>query len=248
MLAAGLFALLLTGSALAEERRTAANSAPYATDGAGGTALSAVRALQHDGAGLHLPPKQNIAVVGKLELHAGGVPASRAAVEGQIADVSVYKNAAYLMSWGDRESPTTPLQARRLLRRRHQQPGRAAQVAFVPALPETYHGEGAHTITLNTSAFSGDLLAVNNEPCGANGVGGFDLYDVSNPAAPVTLVQGAGDRSPDGSLEQDPAEVPNSAHSIFVWQDGARAFASSSTTSSWPTWTSSRSRTRGIPT
>ena len=53
------------------------------------------------------------------------------------------------------------------------------------------------TITLNTPSFQGDVLAVNNEPCGAAGVGGFDLYDVSDPANPKPLVQGYGDRSPD---------------------------------------------------
>ena len=95
----------------------------------------------------------------------------------------------------------------------------------MPALPETYHGEGAHAISVNTPAFRGDILAVNNEPCGANGVGGFDLYDVSDPANPKTLIQGAGDRSPDGSLVQDPAVVPQSNHSIFIWQDGPRAYA-----------------------
>ena len=33
------------------------------------------------------------------------------------------------------------------------------------------------------------MLAVNNEPCATDGRGGFDLYDVSDPAKPVTLVQ-----------------------------------------------------------
>ena len=68
------------------------------------------------------------------------------------------------------------------------------------------------------------MLAVNNEPCNAEiGVGGFDLYDVSDPANPQILVQGAGDQSPDDtSEEQDSEEVPNSAHSIFIWQDGTR--------------------------
>src|SRR6185503_13799699 len=81
-----------------------------------------------------------------------------------------------------------------------------------------------------------DMLAVNNEQCGANGVGGFDLYDVSDPANPKILVQGAGDQSPDeppagedevgfADTTQDPAEVPNSAHSIFIWQAGGSAYA-----------------------
>jgi PA domain-containing protein len=77
-----------------------------------------------------------------------------------------------------------------------------------------------------------DILAVNNEPCAANGVGGFDLYDVTNPANPVALVQGAGDQSPDtpfdnghADVTQDPTAVPNSAHSIFLWQNNGKLFA-----------------------
>ena len=35
-----------------------------------------------------------------------------------------------------------------------------------------------------------------------------------------------GDQSPDDtSTTQNPAAVPNSAHSIFIWQDGAKAYA-----------------------
>ncbi len=98
----------------------------------------------------------------------------------------------------------------------------------MPALPGTYHGEGTHVVTFNGR----DILAVNNEPCAANGVGGFDLYDVTNPAAPVALVQGAGDQSPDtpfdegmGDTTQNPAAVPNSAHSIFLWSNNNKLYA-----------------------
>ena len=98
----------------------------------------------------------------------------------------------------------------------------------MPALPETYHGEGAHVTTFNGR----DILAVNNEPCGENGVGGFDLYDVTNPAQPTTLVQGVGDQSTDepegvglGDTTQVGTEVPNSNHSIFLWQDGSKLYA-----------------------
>ena len=101
----------------------------------------------------------------------------------------------------------------------------------MPALPETYHGEGAHVITFNGR----DILAVNNEPCGENGVGGFDLYDVTDPAAPKPLVRGFGDQSteteddignPFMSTEPDPDHgAPQSNHSIFLWQDGAKLYA-----------------------
>ncbi len=161
-------------------------------------------------------------VVSKLELTRpfGNV------LPGQIADVAVHKDAAYLMSWAPRDNPAdTACRRGGFFSVDISDPAAPAQKAFVPALPETYHGEGAHAITLDLPGFKGDVLAVNNEPCGTNGVGGFDLYDVSNPASPVTLIQGAGDSSPDGSLVQDPLEKPNSNHSIFIWQDGPRAYA-----------------------
>ena len=90
-------------------------------------------------------------------------------------------------------------------------------------------------VSINTPAFQGDLLAVNDETYGSNVVdngcapadnsgGGFDLYDVTNPEAPVTLVQGAGDRDPDNNPATPDRAFANSYHSVFVWQDGPRAF------------------------
>ena len=181
-------------------------------------------AQQHGGLANHLPPaRENMELVGKVELTApfGNV------LEGQFADVAVFKKAAYVMSWSAQENPDDAACVRGgFMSVDISNPAQPVQKAFVPALPETYHGEGAQAITINTPAFRGDILAVNNEPCGVNGAGGFDLYDVSDPANPRTLIQGAGDRSPDDtSLVQDPTRVANSAHSIFIWQDGPRAYA-----------------------
>jgi hypothetical protein len=179
---------------------------------------------QHGGLARHLPPAhENMELVGKIKIDQpfGNV------LEGQFADVAVFKNNAYVMSWSAKENQTDlTCQRGGFASVDISEPAHPVQRNFVPALPETYHGEGAQGITLNTPAFKGDILAVNNEPCGANGVGGFDLYNISDPANPVALVRGAGDRSPDdNTLVQDPAEVPNSSHSIFVWQDGPRAYA-----------------------
>ena len=92
---------------------------------------------------------------------------------------------------------------RRDVRRRHPQWREPQQVAFIPAVDPYYHGEGAHALAIETPQFTGDLLAVNNETYGSNVVsdcdpdehsaGGFDLYDVTDPVHPMTLVQGAGD-------------------------------------------------------
>jgi hypothetical protein len=172
---------------------------------------------QHGTGDQHLPPSSNnVEIVGTLETKG----AFGDVAEGQIADVGVFKKHAYLASWSEPDCDRGGFFVADI-----SNPAAPKEVAFVPALPDTYHGEGVHAITVNTPAFSGDVLAVNNEPCTVDGEGGFDLYDVSNPAAPVPLKLAAGDRSPDGSLEQDPAEHANSAHSVFLWQDGSRAFA-----------------------
>ena len=212
------------------------------------TGVGEVKALQHDGLDRHLPPtRENIDLVGKLEMNtpeafrfAPGAnpgdppvpdPSQPQVVEGQIADVGIFKNAAYLQSWSEATCKRGGFFSVDI-----SDPANPKQLAFVPALADTYHGEGAQARTINTTFFSGDMLAVNNEPCGTNGVGGFDLYDVSDPANPKILVQGAGDQSPDeppagedevgfADTTQDPAEVPNSAHSIFIWQAGGNAYA-----------------------
>ena len=229
-------ALGINSTAQAQRSPSSASDRPWTTDGE-----SAMRAPwpgpgasrssfsnpgpddQHGGSANHLPPaKENMELVGKLKLTQpfGNV------LPGQIADVAVLKDSAYLMSWSARDNPTDAACRRGgFFSVDISNPAAPVQKAFVPALPATYHGEGAHAVSVSTPQFRGDLLAVNNEPCGAAGVGGFDLYDVSDPANPVTLIQGAGDRSPDGSLVQNPAKTPNSNHSIFVWQDGPRVYA-----------------------
>ena len=128
------------------------------------------------------------------------------------------------------------LRGRRHLRRRHPQPRGPQQVDFIPAPDRYYHGEGAHVVSIDVPGFKGDILAVNDETYGSNVTlnsacapadktgGGFDLYDVSDPANPETLVQGAGDRDPDNDPATAPRAFANSYHSVFVWQDGPRAF------------------------
>ncbi|MDQ3630513.1 MAG: hypothetical protein M3417_04385 [Actinomycetota bacterium] len=229
-------ALAVGSTAQAQRTSGTASDRPWSTDGGevmrapwpGSTAArsslsSPGHARQDGGLAHHLPPvRENMQVVGKLELTQpfGNV------LPGQIADVAVFKNAAYVMSWSPKDKPgDTACKRGGFFSVDISNPAAPVQKAFVPALGATYHGEGAHATTINTPQFNGDILAVNNEPCGPQGVGGFDLYDVSDPAKPVALVLGAGDRSPDGSLVQDLDEVPHSNHSIFIWQDGPRAYA-----------------------
>ena len=61
--------------------------------------------------------------------------------------------------------------------------------------------------------------------------GGFDLYDVSEPGRPGDARAGRfGDRSadrPDGEPfgPLTGTQTPNSSHSVFIWQDGDKAYA-----------------------
>ncbi len=177
----------------------------------------------------HLPGVQkNMELVGELNLIS---PTTHLPVApGQIADVAVHKGYAYLNSWDSatcQDGGTFVVDIR--------DPAHPTEVAFIEADDPFYHGEGAHVISVSTPQFTGDILAVNDETYGSNVPGpcstaldktggGFDLYNVTDPAHPVPLVEGAGDRSPEGSEVQNPAQVAKSYHSVFIWQDGARAY------------------------
>jgi len=194
---------------------------------------SAFGPLQHDTLFGHLPPvRENLEVVGKVNLIS---PTTHDPVlPEQIADVAVHKGYAYLNSWDSTtcaDGGTFVVDIR--------DPAEPRQVGFIPAKAPFYHGEGAQVVSINTPQFRGDLLAVNDETYGSNVLGecsdaldqtggGFDLYNVTDPTNPVPLVQGAGDRSPESSVTQDPSQVANSYHSVFVWQDGPRAYLAAS--------------------
>jgi hypothetical protein len=205
------------------------------------------RQLTADGAGLlssaaepppdptNLPGKQeNMEVVGRLQ-----IPGVRL---GQIADLAVHKGFAYLNSWDDarcRDGGTYVVDIRN--------PSNPQLVTHIPADQPYYHGEGAHVVSVNTPAFQGDVLAVNNETYGSNLAleappcnprrlpppnqttpdntgGGFDLYDVTNPGNPVPLVRNAGDADRDNNPATPAGPFANSYHSVFVWQNGPRLF------------------------
>ncbi len=174
-------------------------------------------ALAHHGGPEHVPAKQvNMELVGELEPTIAQGPI----VPGQFADLAVHGDYAYLNSWDEPSCTKGGTYIADI-----SDPANPVEAGFIPAVDGYYHGEGAHVVSIDTPQFTGDLLAVNNEACSndANrppGVdaasGGFDLYDVSDPSTPVTLIQNAGDNQ---------AALPaNSYHSVFVWQDGNEAF------------------------
>ncbi len=166
------------------------------------------------------PASENFDVVSKL-----ATPFPYATThKGQIGDLTVYKGTAYLNGFDDPECRTGGVHIVDV-----SNPARPKRLGFVGAAPGLYHGEGSQAITLDTPEFTGDVLAVNNEPysatCAGRDVrGGFDLIDVTNPAKPTSLVRLAGDRSDEGSLVQDPTAFAYPYHSVFMWQDGPRAY------------------------
>lgn len=200
---------------------------PWQRDRAAAPASPAARSGEGTATPGRLPAvRRNMELVSKLNPRGPFGPVEPE----QIADVAVHKDHAYLMSWGDPDG--TAAGGDPACRRGGfftvdiRDPRSPRELNFVAALPGTYHGEGAQALSINTPAFRGDLLAVNNEPCADQGTGGFDLYDVSDPASPKALVRGAGDKTPGAdSLANDPAKKANSAHSIFAWQEGPRAYA-----------------------
>ena len=220
-----LCAVAVTGQAAAagSSQAPAKDATPAWTSQGLGTSAQAL---------LGLPAaRENVELISQLELATPDTyklaTTEPDLLSGQIADLSIHKNAAYLAS-----RDQSPCRRGGFFSVDISDPRNPRQLAFVPALPATSHGEGTHAITLDTPSFQGDVLAVNNVRCGVGGVGGFDLYDVSDPASPKPLVQGAGDRSPDrarnearASTVQDPAQIANSTRSIFLWKDGAKAYA-----------------------
>ena len=198
--------------------------APYTTSGKGkyrthSTSDSAAFSAQHGGTDNHLPATQkSVRMLSEFE----PTTPFGAVVAGQIADLSIYKTTAYLNSWSESSCTRGGVYTVDI-----SNPKAPTQTGFIPALPGNYHGEGAHVITADTRYFKGDLLAVNNEFCVDSPTigGGFDLYDVSDPANPKVLVQGAGDRGGEGQLTGKDTGVVNDYHSVFLWQAGSKVYA-----------------------
>lgn len=160
----------------------------------------------------HLEPisDESIEVVSELAM-------SRV-TDGGIADIAVFGDHAYLNSWGgagncgrngthvvDISDVANPV-----------------EVAFINAKEGSFPGEGAQVISIDTPAFTGDVLLTNNELCKAGvGFGGINLHDVTDPTDPAPLAVGFGDYD-DGRNQKKSA---NQVHSVFGWQDGDKAYA-----------------------
>ena len=197
----------------------------------GANAIIAALAQQHGGSDQHLPPtQQNIELVGKLQMSTPAqyrtpATADRPVMPDQIADVAVYKNHAYLNSWSEETCQRGGIFVVDIA-----DPARPRQ-AGVPARPPQHTPRRGRARHHHRHTALRDVLAVNNEalpptpaPQGVPHGGGFDLWDVTNPAAPQELKLSVGDTGPDdGSLDGE--EAVNQSHSTFMWKnDQNRAF------------------------
>lgn len=173
---------------------------------------------QHGGDEGHLPASSsNVQLVGKMNINQQQ--------EGRVADVGVLGNFAYLAAWSAPDCQKGGVYVFDI-----SDPTKPKQINFIRTANDSYAGEGVQAIHLSTSAWTGDLLAYNNEDClnksqGINNpggttskhsIGGFSLVDVTNPKVHQYLVEGAGDHTAPGLPDDvDAHEV----HSIFVWED-----------------------------
>ena len=234
--AAPVGAMLLT-LALAAAVPAAANSPALTGIPVGGEAptysgAASVLQKDHGESWGHLPGEQNnVELISKLELN---TPGFGPVAPGQIADVTVHKNAAYLTSWAQPiEEESGICERGGLFSVDISNPAAPRQLAFRSALPGNYHGEGAHAITFPDGR---DIVAANNETCtpldeDPERGGGFALYDVSDPANPTKLVDAAGDYGPVGELvccdpdeEGANSDIAHEYHSVFMWRDDGKVY------------------------
>ena len=138
-------------------------------------------------------------------------------VPGKIADVGVHNDTAYVAAWGGETCKYNGVHVVDI-----EDVAAPREVAFIQAKEGSYPGEGVQALSIKTAAFTGDILVTNNEVCtGTAGFGGMNIYNVTNPSRPVALTEGYGDDVVPGAGKKDAHET----HSVFAWQDGAKAYA-----------------------
>jgi len=162
---------------------------------------------QHGGATGHLPAgSANVRLVGKMRINQD--------LPGRVADVGVFGNYAYLGAFWEPKCQKGGVYVFDVSNL-----AKPKQINFIRTSNDSYVGEGVQVIHIDTPAFTGDVLAMNNEICGPNqhANGGMTLVDVTNPKVHEYLVEHAGDVAADGSVNQ--------IHSVFMWDAGDKAYA-----------------------
>lgn len=201
---AAITVLLISGSAAAGPSETMVD------DGEIDSAVEA--AHQHGHIHGHLPAgSANVDVVGALDV---------APPEGGIADVAVMGNHAYLNAW----QPYCPRAGVHVVD--ISDPSAPKAAGFLRANKNSYHGEGAQVIHVDTKFFDGDLLFVNNEPCDSTRPydGGANIWNVTDPTHPIVMARGVGDWDRLDPRVAHPSSAASQSHSVFAWDAGARAY------------------------
>jgi hypothetical protein len=161
----------------------------------------------------HLPASSdNVLKISNLDLFEGEEE------PGRIADVSAYGNYAYLTAFWEPECDRGGVYIVDI-----SDPAAPELVNRIASHRGTFSGEGSQVMHIDTPAFTGDVLAFQNEVCPGEtkGIGGMSLFDVTDPHEPVKLVEGWGDFSNDGNAQTKSNEV----HSVRMWSDGDKAYA-----------------------
>ena len=168
--------------------------------------------LQHEAEDGHLAP---VGPTGGLRLLS--TTTLKNVVPGKIADVGVLGDTAYLAAWGGRTCKYNGVHVVDIT-----DLATPREVAFIQAKEGSYPGEGVQALSIDTAAFTGDVLLTNNETCKDGvGFGGLNIYDVTHPSRPVPLTEGYGDDVVPGAGKKDAHEI----HSVFAWQAAGKAYA-----------------------
>jgi hypothetical protein len=174
-----------------------------------GTAGIALAHDQHGGTEGHLDAtSENVRLVGKANVNQDQ--------EGRIGDVGVFGNYAYLAAYYQPRCQKGGVYVLDI-----KDPANPKQVNFIRTTNDSYVGEGVQVIHIDTPKYNGDVLAMNNEICGApnlNANGGMTLVDVTNPKVHKYLAQNVGD-------DDDGDGLVNQIHSVFMWDVGDKAYA-----------------------
>ena len=164
----------------------------------------------------HLPPSNaNVDLISKLKV-SNIVPE-------WVTDVATYRDTAYLGAWNIQcQGAGNPNIPGGFWSVDISDPANPRELTFVSSPPGSYLTEGVHAFRMTTPSFTGDVLLVSQEICLGStvGVGGFSLYDVSNPAAPQPLAMSVGDQDPVPTY----GTRPHPAHTAFGWDTGDKAY------------------------
>ena len=226
LLAAVAMALVAVSAAAAQQRAlgtsivdgSVLDAPPEDNEGVGDPAQGfATDPLHHGPTSGHLPPSQkDVDLISRLKV-SNIIPE-------WVTDVATYRDTAYLGAWSTQCLSTVPAAQRKpggFWSVDISDPRNPRELGFTPSPVGSYLTEGMHAFRLTTPTFTGDVLLVSQERCDTTNAahqGGFSLYDVTNPAAPVPLVLSRGD------MEGTPGTA-HSAHTAFGWDAGDKAYA-----------------------